>query len=331
MKTQNRQKLVVVLGATSSGKTAFARRLCMEFGGCIISADSRQVYRFMDIGTGKIDTIEEADELKQQRDALGLRGAASPEEYALMFEGVPHYMIDIILPSEEYNVALYQKDVYALLKNQLPAPYFLVGGTGQYIDAVVDNWQFPKGEPNYALRFQFEQRIASEGVESVWKELIARDPECAEFVQKNNPRRVARALEYMLSNGQKFSEARSKGERQFDVLKIGISFSREELYKKIDARVEARIALGMIDEARALHTKRGLSFERLKQFGLEYGVIAEFLTGGFDSESEMVQRLKWNIHGFARRQLTWFRKDKEVLWVSEYEKIQRAVQRFLDL
>ena len=329
MKTQNRQKLIVVLGATASGKTSLARQLAQKFGGCIISADSRQVYRYMDIGTGKVDTFEELVDLKRQRNALCDRNLNLPADYVLKLEGVPHYMIDIVLPNEEYNVALYQKDVYAFVKNESPAPHFLVGGTGQYIDAVVDNWQFPEGEPNYALRFELEQRIASEGVESVWNELISLDSACAEFVQKNNFRRVARALEYVLSTGKKFSGERGKGERQFNVLKIGISLPREELYKKIDARVEARLKLGMIEEVENLHRARGLSFEQLHRFGLEYRVIADYLSGKFSSFPEMRERLKWNIHAYARRQLTWFRKGEDIQWISEYEKIQRAVERFL--
>ena len=368
MNLANRQKLIVILGTTSSGKTALARELCKEFDGYIISADSRQVYRYMDIGTGKADTVSELLDMHKQREVLDRLCKHTPDSRFYILNSISHYMIDIVKPSQEYNVVLYQRDVYNLLSSKLKAQSakpqrktqifsipFLVGGTGQYIDAVVDNWQFPEGEPNDALRREIEERVKTEGLEVLWEELTARDPECAQFVQKENPRRVARALEYVLSTGKKFSTGRRKGERRFDVLKIGISLPREELYKKIDARVFRRLAVGMVEEVWELHTKHRLSFERLRQFGLEYRIIGEWLkkfktknlklktTGKnktlilysmkemsqIDGYQDMVQKLKWAIHDYARRQLTWFRRDKEVRWVSCPEDASRFVGRFI--
>lgn len=354
MKIQNRQKLIAVVGPTASGKTALARRLAREFGGFIISADSRQVYRYMDIGTGKVETREELKELQRQRSELLQYGVSSPIDYCVVWDEAPHYMVDFVDPRDEYNVARYQKDVLGIIsskckvlarlrtrsgtsgqsaKLQLKVQSYtfpiLAGGTGLYIDAVADNWRFPKGEPNYEMRAVIERRIEEEGIEAVWRELIVRDPGCARFVQKENPRRVARALEYVLSAGKKFSEARGKGERRFDVLKIGLTLPREELYKKIDARVEARLKRGMIEEVEELHRAHGLSFERLRQFGLEYRLIAEYVESGKENVAEMTQRLKWNSHDYARRQLTWFRRDKEIQWVTGYEEAIGLVRVFL--
>lgn len=354
MNLANRQKLVVILGATSSGKTALARELCKEFDGYIISADSRQVYRFLDIGTGKADTEAELLDVHTQRERLDRLGNHTPDSRFYILNSIPHYMIDIVDPREEYNVALYQRDVYRIISSKLKVQSskaqgkfqtpLMVGGTGQYIDAVVDNWQFPEGEPNDLLRKELEERVKTDGLEVLWNELVARDPECEQIVQKENPRRVARALEYVLSTGKKFSAGRRKGERRFDILKIGIDVPREELYNKIDARVDQRLALGMVSEVWNLHTDLGLSWERLHQFGLEYRIIGEWLltrrpllnsppyeggeAGGVGYQ-EMSQKLKWAIHDYARRQLTWFRRDKEIVWVTGHEEAKDMAGEFL--
>lgn len=354
MKPQNsQQKLIVILGPTSSGKTGLAQELCRQFNGFIVSADSRQVYRYMDIGTGKIESLSELKDLRRQRQKLLKRLALDASNYIINLGGADYYMLDIIDPTEHYNAALYQRDVFSVLKPETPCHAdmawrnpkpetnpndqnskfqipFLVGGTGLYIDAVVDNWRFPPGEPDLELREQIERQIETDGIESVWAKLIGLDPESKEFVQKENPRRVARALEYVMSTGQKFSKNRGRGRRQFKVLKIGIDLPREELYKKIDARVDARLKIGMIKEVEELVSKHKVSFERLRQFGLEYRVVADYLQGKFDSVDSMSQRLKWNIHGYARRQLTWFRRDKEIKWVSNYKEAKKLVEEFLN-
>jgi tRNA dimethylallyltransferase len=354
--TAGRQKLVVILGPTSSGKTNLAQKLCKKFNGFIISADSRQVYRYMDIGTGKVDTIDELVDLKRQRQRLLKKDAQPPLEYVIKLNDVSHYMIDVVEPSFDYNVALYKQDVYGLLDKILDIRYsilasqypisniparlasqseagrqypFLVGGTGLYIDAVVDNWQFPPGEPNLELRQKIESNIKAKGLDTVWQKLVKLDPGCENFVQKENPRRIARALEYILSTGQKFSKNRSKSKRLFKVLKIGIKLSRDELYKKIDKRVDSRIKIGMVEEVEELMLKHKVNYKRLQQFGLEYRVIADYLVGKFDSVESMSQRLKWDIHAYARRQLTWFRRDKEINWVSNYKEAKALVQKFL--
>jgi len=371
MKNQSRQKkLVVILGPTSSGKTSLAQKLCKKFNGFIVSADSRQVYRYMDIGTGKVDAIDELTDLKRQRQRLLEKKAISPSEYVIRLNGVDHYMVDVVDPSFDYNVALYKKNVYTIMKqvpcsppaSRCPPARFLakragkarragmfhvpclVGGTGLYIDAVVDNWQFPNGKPNLELRQKIDNDIKTKGLDKVWQKLIKLDPWCKNFVQKQNPRRVVRALEYILSTGKKFSQNRSKGERLFKVLKIGIKLSREELYKKIDKRVDARLKMGMVEEVEELMLKHKISYERLQQFGLEYRVISDYLQkvqkvtwshkatrsqSRPQSVQEMSQRLKWNIHAYARRQLTWFRRDREINWVLGYEKAERLVQKFL--
>lgn len=333
MKNGKRQKIVVILGATASGKTGTALNLCRIYNGCIISADSRQVYRYMDIGTGKVSSQQELVELQYQREELLKKGVKNPYKYRIVLQGVDNYMIDFRDPKDMYNVALYQKEVYRCIfeisrYTKQSQNLFLVGGTGQYIDAIVENWQFPEGEPSPQIRTALMDRFLQQGIESLWEELLKRDPDSSFFVQRQNPRRVIRALEYVMSTGKKFSKERKKGKRPFEVLKIGIQLPREELYKKIDTRVDDRLSFGMIEEVEALQREHGLSWERLRNFGLEYRVIADYLCGIISSKKDMSQRLQWDIHSFARRQLTWFRKDKHIQWVTTIEEAKRLIEQF---
>lgn len=363
----SKAKLVVILGPTSSGKTGLAEALCRQFNGFIIAADSRQIYRYLDIGTGKAETVADLESLKKQRQKLLSDRHIKPDEYKIRINEVENYMIDLVEPDCDYNVAFYQRDVERVLQKlgrgirtpslekeqrdyqggdmisppDLKIP-FLVGGTGLYINTVIDNWQLPPGEPDLKLRQELESQIERDGLETVWDQLIKLDPGCAEFVQSKNPRRVGRALEYVLSTGQKFSASRGCGEPQFDVLKIGVNRDRAELYQRIDERVDDRVKLGMIEEVALLHQERGLSWERLGRFGLEYRVIGEYLEARSlamgvrsqksevrDTIKEMSQRLKWKIHAYARRQLTWFRRDKEIQWVEGVDQARKLVEGFI--
>jgi len=179
------------------------------------------------------------------------------------------------------------------------------------------------------LREVLERELERDGLETLYNRLIKLDPDCASFIQTKNPRRVVRALEYVLATGGKFSAGRGRSERQFNVLKIGFDWPRQELYQRIDASVEARIKLGMIEEVEELLKMDGLSFERLQQFGLEYRVISNYLIGKSGSLAELIQRLKWDSHAYARRQLTWFRRDKEIQWVKNAAEAEKLVAEFI--
>ena len=278
--------LVVVLGPTASGKSSLGIALAQNFHGEIVSADSRQVYRGLDIGTAKV----------------------TAEEQAL----VPHHLLDIVEPHETYTVSQFQHAAFIaidaiLARRHIP---FLVGGSPHYIQAVVDNLDMPQVAPQPALRARLEQRPLHDLV----RELQERDPQSFATIDRNNPRRVIRALEVCIVTGKPFSAQRGFAHPLYRCLLLGIQWPREELYKRIDARVDERMQQGMVQEVQDLLVA-GISHERLEALGLEYRFVARWLRGEFTSEAQMVERLKYAIHDFTRRQLTWFRRDKRILWI----------------
>lgn len=297
-------KLIVVLGATASGKSAAGITLAQRFHGEIVSADSRQVYRGLDIGTAKV----------------------TAEEQAL----VPHHLLDVASVQEIYTVSQFQRQAIATI-NDIAArglQPFLVGGSPHYIQAVVDNLDIPAIPPQPALRAELEARPLAE----LLAQLEELDPQSAAGIDRNNRRRVIRALEVCLVSGKPFSEQRRVAASLYNSLLLGIQWPREELYRRIDLRVDARMRQGMVQEVRALLDK-GVSHERLEALGLEYRSINRLLSGEFPGEEAMVERLKFAIHDFTRRQLTWFRKDKRIVWIegdsAGMERAEELVRDFL--
>jgi tRNA dimethylallyltransferase len=295
-------KLVVLLGPTASGKSGSGIRLAQHFNGEIISADSRQVYRGLDIGTAKV----------------------TPAEQAL----VPHHVLDVADPREVYTVVQFQQDAITAINDTLKRGHqpFLVGGSPHYIQAVVDNLDIPHIEPQPELRAQLEKRPLPE----LLAQLEELDPQSAATIDRNNPRRVIRALEVCLISGNPFSQQRKMAEPLYQSLLLGIEWPREILYRRIDARVDERMQQGMVQEVQRL-LDEGISRERLEALGLEYRYITRLLRGEFKNEDEMVQKLKYAIHDFTRRQLTWFRKDKRIVWVNggDWEQAEEVVRDFL--
>jgi tRNA dimethylallyltransferase len=300
--TMAKSSLVVILGPTASGKSALAIALAQHFHGEIVSADSRQVYRGMDIGTAKV----------------------TPQERLL----VPHHLLDVVDPQQIYTVSQYQQQAVEAIDDILARGYqpFLVGGSPHYIQAVVDHLDLPRVPPDYALRAQLETQPLAELV----AQLEEIDPHSAATIDRNNPRRVIRALEVCLISGKPYSQQRGIAMALYHCLLLGISWPRDILYRRIDTRVEERMQQGMVQEVRDL-LERGISYERLESFGLEYRFISRWLKGEFASEAEMVTRLKYAIHDFTRRQLTWFRKDKRIVWLegNDIEQARRDVEKFL--
>ena len=278
--------LIVVLGPTASGKSALGIAMAQRFHGEIVSADSRQVYRGLDIGSAKV----------------------TPEERAL----VPHALLDVVDPQETYTVSQYQQAAIAaiddiLARNFLP---LLVGGSPQYIQAVVDNFDIPRIPPQPALRAELEARPLPD----LLTQLEQLDPKSAATIDRNNPRRVIRALEVCIVSGKPFSEQQGRSHPLYRSLLLGIQWPRETLYRRIDERVDERIQQGMVQEVRDL-LEQGVTHERMEALGLEYRFVSRWLRGEFVSEAEMVQRLKYAIHDFTRRQLTWFRRDTRIVWI----------------
>ncbi len=284
--TENKPLLIVVLGPTASGKSSLGITLAQHFHGEIVSADSRQVYHGLDIGTAKV----------------------SPEEQTL----VPHHLLDVVEPDAMYTVSQFQHDAIAAVDAILARQHapFLVGGSPHYIQAVVDNLDMPRVPPQPALRMQLEQRPLSD----LLIELQERDPRSFAVIDRNNPRRVIRALEVCIATGKPFSEQRGLAHPLYRSLLLGVQWPREILYQRIDTRVDERMQQGMIQEVQSL-LAAGITHERLEALGLEYRFIARWLRDEYTSEAQMVERLKYAIHDFTRRQLTWFRRDARIIWL----------------
>ncbi len=297
-------KLVAIVGPTAGGKTSLAIALAKTFGGEIVSADSRQVYRGMDIGTAKPTAAERA--------------------------AVPHHLLDIKDPGEEYTVAEYQQDAVAAVQGILGRGHvpFLVGGTGLYVRAVVENLDIPKAKADPQLRARIEREIAEEGLAAVFEKLLACDPEAANVVDPKNPRRVIRALEVAISTGEPFTAQRKKAEHLFDVLEIGLNPPPEILRERIELRVDRMAENGLVEEVKALVQKYGSNSVALDTIG--YREIIGYLEGNL-SRDAAIALMKANTLHYAKRQLTWFRKDKNVRWIDRPEDAFPPVKRFLQI
>ncbi|GCE10443.1 tRNA (adenosine(37)-N6)-dimethylallyltransferase MiaA [Tengunoibacter tsumagoiensis] len=278
--------LIVVEGPTASGKSALGIALAQHFQGEIVSADSRQVYRGLDIGSAKV----------------------TREEQAL----VPHHLLDVADPQELYTASQFQTEAIAAIHAILARHHqpFLVGGSPHYIQTVVDHFDMPHIPPQPELR----ARLESQPLSSLVEQLERLDPQSAATIDRKNPRRVIRALEVCLLSGRPFSQQRRVASPLYRSLLLGIHWPREVLYQRIDSRVDERMGQGMVQEVERL-LQLGVTYERLEAFGLEYRFIGRLLKGEISSEAEMVQKLKYAIHDFTRRQLTWLRRDSRIIWL----------------
>jgi tRNA dimethylallyltransferase len=302
-------KLIVILGPTASGKSSLAIKLAKKFNGEIISADSRQIYRGMDIGTAKIKC--QMSNVKCQ--VSGVR-----------CQHIPHHLIDIINPDQEFTVAEYKKRAIRIIKDiqrrgKIP---FLVGGTGLYIKAIVDNLKIPKVAPNKALRNKLNKKSSQELI----KELKKLDPEAAASLDPANKRRLIRALEVCLATKKPFSKQQIKGKPLFDVLQIGLSLPREKLYKKINQRVDQMIKAGLIDEVKSLGKK--YSWDLPSMSGIGYRQIGLYLQGKIDL-STAIELIKRDSRRYARRQMTWFKQDKRIHWLKKKQEIEKLIKEFI--
>lgn len=270
-------KLLVVLGPTASGKTDLAVFLAKKFNGELISADSRMIYKGMDIGTNK------------------------PKEF--------HHLIDIVNPDEDFNAALFKKEALKLINQIVEKGKFpiLVGGTGLYIKAIVENLDFPPLKPNKKLRKDLEKKTTEE-LFKMYKKL---DKKGAGIIDKNNKRRLIRAIEVCLSIKEPFFKER-KGEPLFDVLQIGIKVNKKELKEKIDKRVDLMFKRGLEKEVEKLYKKYGFEMPVMKTIG--YQEWRDYFKG-LTSREEVKERIKTNTFNFAKRQMTWFKKDKSIRWI----------------
>ena len=308
MINKNLNKLIVVLGPTASGKSGLALFLAKKFNGYIISADSRQIYKEMDIGTNK-----EKGEWKKGE---------------FFVEKIKHFMIDIISPDENFSVGKYQKAVYKIIAKENPKSVpIIVGGTGLYISAVVDNLKFPSVKTNKKIRAKIEKEILEKGLDFVYDKLIKMDPLAEKFTDRKNPRRIIRALEVFLTTKKSLYEQQKKAKPKFEVLEIGIKTNREDLYKKIDQRVDLMITQGLISEVKNLNDK-GYPWNLESMSGIGYKQIGMFLRGEISKE-EAINLIKRDTRHYSKRQETWFKRDQRIKWIEKKSEAKKLVKNFL--
>ena len=281
--------LLVIVGPTATGKSSLAIALALRLRGEIVSADSRQLYRGMDIGTAK----------------------PTSEERRL----VPHHLLDSLAPDTPYTLTQYQADAQAAIaaihaRGHLPV---LVGGTGLYVRAVVDNLAIPEAPPQWELRRELEAQAAREGAAALHKRLAALDPASAARIDPANVRRVIRALEVCLVTGQPFSALQGARPSPYRPLLLGLTCERARLYARADRRVDAMLAAGLVDEVRAL-VARGYDWRLPAMTSLGYGEIGAYLRGETSLE-EAIKQLKYHTHSYIRRQYSWFRPDTRIHWL----------------
>lgn len=287
-------KVVVIVGPTASGKTAVSIELAKKINGEIISADSMQIYKYMDIGTAK-PTLDE-------------------------MQGIKHYMLDVVMPDETFNVAKYKSMAESaiegiLKKGKVP---IIVGGTGLYINTLVDGIEFADVPGDEEYRNELIEKGYREGAMSIYKELEKIDSESAKKIDPNNIRRVARAIEIYKVTGKTKTQLdiESRKEVKYDYRLFGMEWDRETLYNRIDLRVDKMIEAGLIDEVRNVTEKFKISNTAVQ--GLGYKEVIEFLNGNISYE-EMIEKLKLETRHYAKRQLTWFRRDKRIKWIKPDE------------
>ncbi len=281
--------LVVIVGPTAIGKSQLATKLAQACNGEIVNADSRQVYRFMDIATAK----------------------PSPEQLSL----VPHHLINIVNPDEDFSLAQYHRlsaeainDIQGRGKLTL-----LVGGSGQYVWSVVEGWVIPPVPPDLNFRHSLKGRAAKEGENELYQELVKVDPLAASRISPHNLRRIIRALEVYRGTGVPFSQLKHKEKPAFKTFIIGLTTAREKLYRRIDLRVNDMIARGLVAEVEKL-LSLGYNLDLPSMSGIGYKQIGLFLKGKL-TLTAAIQQIKFETHRFVRHQYTWFRlQDSRIKW-----------------
>lgn len=289
-----KKPLIILTGPTAVGKTKASIGLAKAIGGEIISADSMQVYKHMDIGSAKI----------------------CPEE----MEGIPHYLIDVLEPSEEFHVVRFQEMAKAAMEKIYANGHIpiVVGGTGFYIQALLYDIDFTENEKDVRLRQSLAAYEKEYGAGALHERLRSVDPEAAEAIHENNVKRVIRALEYFEKTGEKISEHNEKERAKSSPYRFAyfvLNDEREHLYEKINLRVDQMMEAGLVEEVRALRDK-GYKAGDVSMQGLGYKEILAYL-GGTLSLEEAVYTIKRDTRHFAKRQITWFKREKDVIWIDK--------------
>lgn len=290
--SSNKIKVIAIVGATASGKTSYSIELAKRIGGEIVSADSRLVYKDMNIGTAK----PTSDEMQE----------------------IPHYMIDLVEPTFDYSAGLYKKQASEIIKDiasrgKIP---IVVGGTGLYTDILLKGFDLPELEPDKDLR----KKLNNLSAEELYKILESKDNDGAKTIEQNDKKKLIRAIEIITLTGKKLSEARGKSNSEYNVEWIGKNFERNTLYERINKRVDLMLEQGLVEETKGLINKYGRAYNIVNTIG--YREITQYLDGILALD-ESVELLKKNTRNYAKRQLTWFRKNPEIKWDVYPDKLKK--------
>lgn len=297
------ENLVIITGPTGIGKTELSLELAKKYKGEIISSDSMQIYKKLNIGTAKIDLNETS---------------------------IPHHMIDIVEPSDNFTVAdfkNYAKKIITGINKRDGIP-FLVGGTGLYINSLVYNLDFTETKPDYEYRNELREILEKEGSEFLYNKLQDQDRSMAEKIHKNNGQRIIRALE-ILKSGNKKGENFHEENKDYNLIYLGLNMDRVKLYEKINQRVDKMVDLGLVDEVKNL-LDEGLDRNSQSLKAIGYKEVISYLDGDIDFD-EMVDLIKKNSRHYAKRQLTWFRRDDRIKWFDrESDRLLSDVESYID-
>lgn len=299
-------KVIVICGPTASGKTSLSIEVAKKIDGEIISCDSMQIYKDMNIGTAK-PTVEE-------------------------MQGIPHYMLDFVLPSERYSVADFKEAATDRIEDILKREKvpIIVGGTGLYVDALTKNITYPEIEIDLEYRKQLEELIKENGLESLYEEARKIDEKAMQTISKNDKKRIMRVLEIYHQTGKTKTQLESESRLTpppYEYIVFAINMEREKLYERINKRVDIMIDQGLIEEVEAL-TKKYEEFPTAMQ-GLGYKEVVSYLKKEITKE-EMIEKLKMETRRYAKRQLTWFRKDENIKWIDGLAPLEQNIQCILE-
>ncbi|MBI2475504.1 tRNA (adenosine(37)-N6)-dimethylallyltransferase MiaA [Candidatus Uhrbacteria bacterium] len=304
-------KLIAIVGQTASGKTGLGIEIAKKFSGEVVSVDSRQVYRGMDIGTAKVGKERKVGKVGYDR-----------EEKTV--DGILHWGIDLVDPDEDYSVADFkkyseQKIDEIIQRKRIP---ILVGGTGLWVSSLIDNFDLTNIPADFKLRVELESR----SLDDLFAEYKQLDPKGAEVIDKDNKRRIVRALEVTKLSGKTFFEKQTKGNPRYDVLQIGLLVDRQELNARIDLRVDEMVENGLVDEVRSLNDKYGCEIYSMS--GIGYRQICSFLKGE-TALDEAIEETKKATRHYAKRQMTWFKRDPRIKWISSSDEAFQFISDFL--
>ncbi|MFZ5364893.1 MAG: tRNA (adenosine(37)-N6)-dimethylallyltransferase MiaA [Patescibacteria group bacterium] len=303
-----KRKVIIVLGPTGSGKSSLALKVAKEHDGFLIAADSRQIYKFMDIGTNK-------DRGQWREDGFYV-------------DGIREYGVDIIDPKQDFTVADWLREVDRVIAENPDKLPIIVGGTGLYISALTQGFELAP-ETSKKLREKLNKKFDKKGLEYLVKKLLKIDPQAGEFIDLKNPRRVLRALEVIITTKKPFSEYQKTAKSsKYQFLQLGMLVERDQLYEKINQRVDEMIKVGLVDEVKELNEKGYTCDLPIMKNTIGYMEICDFVQGRAGL-AEAIEKLKQNTRNYAKRQYTWFMRDKSIKWVKDFDEANKCVQQFL--